>query len=212
MTRAPMRTKLTSRYCATAITLLCMVALGRPAAAQHSGDFGLTYTQERSKFAGNYCQCFTLRGATADFSTALFHGVGPVVSAQGLAVSNLQGSIDIHQITFMVGPRYTYNIGRIDPVLDNRRAGIFIEGKVGYTFATAGTVSSQRHAHRPRIRPDLPGRRRDQLEHLSPLRSAHHRSRLRAHATAQRRHQPAGRRTPRCRHQHTHRALAIPSH
>jgi len=37
-----------------------------------------------------------------------------------------------------VGPRYTYNLGHITPTRWGRRGGVFVEGKVGYTFATSG--------------------------------------------------------------------------
>jgi hypothetical protein len=131
-----LRQLLQLRRIVPALLLLCAAV---PAArAQHNGDFGLTYTQERAKFANAYCQCFPLRGATADISYAFYKGVGIAASAQGLAVSNLRGSIDIHQITFLAGPRYTWNLGRIDPVRDDRRLGIFVQGQIGYTFATQG--------------------------------------------------------------------------
>ena len=118
--------------------VLAAAAIAPAARAQHNGDFGMTYTQERAKFAGNYCECFTLRGATLDLGYAFFHGFGIAGSGQGVAATNLRGTIDIHQITFLVGPRYTFNLGRLDPVRDDRRGGIFIDAKVGYTFATAG--------------------------------------------------------------------------
>ena len=140
LSRAERIAALRGSLLALAATALLGAAVLAPlaASAQHSGDFALTYTQEKAKFSGNYCQCFTMRGATADFAYSFWHGIGVSTSGQGLAVSNLNGNIDIHQITFMVGPRYTYNVGRIDPVVDTRRGGIFIDGKVGYTFATAG--------------------------------------------------------------------------
>lgn len=118
--------------------LLLTFAGAMGARAQHNGDFGLTYTQERSKFSNSACGCFYMRGATADLSYGLWKGWGPAVSATGVAATNLRGSIDIHQIALLGGLRYTYNKGRIDPVADSRRYGLFVEGKIGYTFATSG--------------------------------------------------------------------------
>lgn len=39
---------------------------------------------------------------------------------------------------FFAGPRYTYNVGHISPTAWNRKGSIFVQGKVGYAFATAG--------------------------------------------------------------------------
>ena len=106
--------------------------------AQRAGDFALTYTQSRSKFSGAPEEYFYLRGATAELAYNVWKNVGIGGSASGVAATNLRGSIDIEQLAFLVGPRYTWNVGRIDPVVDTRRGGIFVEGKVGYTFAFSG--------------------------------------------------------------------------
>jgi hypothetical protein len=103
-----------------------------------SFDFGMTYTQERAKFAGEQCQCFPLRGATLDVAADIFHGLGVIASAQGVAVSNLNGSIDIHQITFLGGVRYVYNLGHNEALAWGRKGSVFIVGMGGYTFATSG--------------------------------------------------------------------------
>ena len=126
-----------ARWIALPLLLMAIFA-GSCAHAQHNGDFGLTYTQERTKYAGTPCGCFYLRGATADLSYAFYRGIGIAGSASGVAATNLKGSIDIQQIAFLFGPRYTFNLGRIDPVRDDRRLGVFVEGKVGYTFAISG--------------------------------------------------------------------------
>ena len=63
--------------------------------------------------------------------TAPFHGFGPVVSLNGLAVTNLRPQIDIHQASFLGGGRYTYSLGHITPTIWNRRGSIFAEGLVG---------------------------------------------------------------------------------
>lgn len=126
-----------------AVLVLLMAAVCAacvPAArAQRSGDFGLTYTQERSKFVGSSSSdFFYIRGASADISFDLVKGLGISATGTGLAGNDVKGSIDIQQITFLVGPRYTYNLGHITPTAWGRKGGIFAEGKVGYTFATAG--------------------------------------------------------------------------
>ena len=59
-------------------------------------------------------------------------------AASGTAGTNLRGAVDIHTVTFFVGPRYTYNIGHISPTAWNRKGSIFVQGKFGYAFATSG--------------------------------------------------------------------------
>lgn len=113
------------------------------ARAQTPMDLGMTFTQQRSKFVGSSASdFFYLRGATVDFAYSPFHGFGPVVSLNGLAVTNLRTQIDIHQASFLGGGRYTYSFGHISPTIWSRRASIFGEGLVGITDATDGFYPS----------------------------------------------------------------------
>jgi hypothetical protein len=134
----------TLRRLAAALLLLRPFAAFVPTArAQTPMDLGMTYTQQRSKFVGGSASdFFYLRGATVDFAYSPFHGIGPVVSLNGLAVTNLRTEIDIHQASFLGGGRYTYSFGHISPTLWSRRASIFAEGLVGVTHATDGYYPS----------------------------------------------------------------------
>jgi hypothetical protein len=142
-----------SRHTRTAASsLLCgaLVLLGfghaRSALAQTGDvfagrpmDFGMSYVQERSKFVGPYSyDYFMLRGAKIDYTVDLWRGIGVSATGAGLAATNLRGSIDIQHIQFLVGPRYTWNLGRNTDTLWGRRGGIFVEAKVGYTLAPSG--------------------------------------------------------------------------
>jgi len=99
----------------------------------------MTFTQQRSKFVGSSStDYFYLRGATIDYGTTLWHGIGPVVSLNGMAVTNLRQQIDIHQASFLGGVRYTYSHGHITPTIWNRKGSIFAEGLYGLTLATSG--------------------------------------------------------------------------
>lgn len=99
----------------------------------------MTFTQQRSKFVGSSStDYFYLRGATVDYSTALWHGIGPVVAFNGMAVTNLRQQIDIHQVSFLGGARYSYSKGHISPTIWNRRGSIFVESLYGITLATSG--------------------------------------------------------------------------
>jgi hypothetical protein len=131
----------------TAMRLLVCAALCVTAAhaqtptmpSQRPIDLGFTSVQERSKFVGySPSDDFTLRGATVDAGVGLWRGLGIAFAGNGLAATNLRNSIDIHQISLMAGPRYTYNFGHITPTAWNRHFGVFVDGKAGYTFATSG--------------------------------------------------------------------------
>jgi hypothetical protein len=129
--------------CYAVLAVALMLLPGAHARAQRSGDFSMTYTQERARFVGDQPnQYFYLRGATVGLGYNLWHGLGLAVNGTGLAGTNLRGTIDIHHVNLLVGPRYTLNFGHITPTAWNRKGSIFVEGKVGYTFATAGLYPS----------------------------------------------------------------------
>jgi hypothetical protein len=133
------------RLLAASMLLVTLFAIDAAASAQqiHSSDLGMTFTQQRSKFVGSAStDNFYLRGATVDYSQALFHGAGPVASFNGLAVTNLRQQIDIHQASFLGGGRYTYNVGHVSPTVWNRRGSVFAEALVGLTLATSGLYPS----------------------------------------------------------------------
>jgi hypothetical protein len=130
------------RSCAAAVlpALALLLAFAAPCAhAQKPIDLGFTYTQERTKFVGSSSSdYFRLRGASINAGVTLWHGLGVFGDATGLAATNQRYVIDIHQATFVLGPRYTYNWGHITPTAWNRKSGVFFEGGVGYTVATSG--------------------------------------------------------------------------
>lgn len=124
-------------------TLAGLINLRASAQQIHPSDLGMTYTQQRSKFVGSAStDFFYLRGATVDYSQAMFHGAGPVVSFNGLAATNLRKQIDIHQASFLGGGRYTYSLGHITPASWNRKGSVFGEALVGLTLATSGLYPS----------------------------------------------------------------------
>jgi len=124
-----------------AALLLLALALTATAHAQHPQDISLTFTQSRSNFVaatGSPTQYFYLRGAAADYNYTLWNGIGISAAAVGLTGENFDKHTDIHQISFLGGPRYTWNLGHILPYEWGRKGGIFGQGQVGYTFATSG--------------------------------------------------------------------------
>lgn len=119
--------------------VLFLLGTASSACSQRSTDFSLSYTQERAAFVGAAAdRYFYLRGATADVGYTFFRGIGLAVSGTGLAATNLRGSIDIHHVQALVGPRYTYNWGHITNTHTSRKGSAFVDGKIGYTLATAG--------------------------------------------------------------------------
>jgi hypothetical protein len=107
--------------------------------AQASGDFSMMFVQDATRFVGNQPDTyFYLRGASTEIAYAPFKGIGFVAGGTGNAGTNLRGVVDIHTVTFFAGPRYTYNIGHISPTAWNRKGSIYVQGKVGYAFATSG--------------------------------------------------------------------------
>jgi len=148
-TRAPRTTPRTlSRSLRLAATAAFAVALlpHPQASAQFAGrtaDFGMSYIQERTKFVGSSgSDYFYLRGAKIDYTVDLWKGLGASITGAGLSATNERGSIDVENIQFLVGPRYTYNLGHITDTAWNRHGGVFIEGKVGYTLAPSGLFPS----------------------------------------------------------------------
>jgi hypothetical protein len=118
---------------------LALLLLPSPARAQASGDFSMMYIQDAARFVGNQPNTyFYLRGASVEMAYAPWKGIGFVAGGTGNAGTNLRAAIDIHTITFFVGPRYTYNIGHISPTTWNRKGSVYVQGKFGYTFATSG--------------------------------------------------------------------------
>lgn len=140
------RRTLTSRHTRSlrrGLTLLAGIialAIATPHAhAQASGDFSMTFVNDAARFVGNQPDTFFyLRGASIEYAYAPWKSIGFVTGGTGVAGTNLRGTVDIHTVTFFVGPRYTYNIGHISPTAWNRKGAVFVQGKVGYTFATSG--------------------------------------------------------------------------
>jgi hypothetical protein len=119
--------------------IFALVLFAPRAHAQASGDFSMMYINDAARFVGNQPDTyFYLRGASAEIAYAPWKGLGFVAGGSGTAGTNLRGAVDIHTVTFFVGPRYTYNIGHISPTAWNRKGSIFVQGKFGYAFATSG--------------------------------------------------------------------------
>lgn len=119
--------------------LLVLIAASSVRAQEVPADLGISFIQERTKFVGSGTNpYFMLRGARVDFGYSLHKGLGIAVTGTGLATVNLRGALDVEEINFLAGPRYTWNWGHITPTATTRKGGAFVEGKVGYVIATSG--------------------------------------------------------------------------
>ena len=143
MHERPTRTSRHTRSLRSGLLLLAGIfalVLAPPRAqAQASGDFSMMYVQDATRFVGHQPNTyFSLRGASVEMAYAPWKGLGFVAAGSGTAGTNLRGIVDIHTVSFTVGPRYTYNLGHISPTAWNRKGSIFVQGKFGYAFATSG--------------------------------------------------------------------------
>ena len=133
------RTSRPTRSLLLLLAALFALVLAPRAHAQASGDFSMMYLNDATRFVGNQPNTyFYLRGASVEMAYAPWKGIGFVAGGAGTAGTNLRSVVDIHTVTFSVGPRYTYNIGHISPTAWNRKGSIFVQGKFGYAFATSG--------------------------------------------------------------------------
>ena len=133
------RTSRPTRSLLLLLAALFALVLVPRAHAQSSGDFSMMYVNDATRFVGNQPNTyFYLRGASVEMAYAPWKGIGFVAGGAGTAGTNLRGVVDIHTVTFSVGPRYTYNIGHISPTAWNRKGSICVQGKFGYAFATSG--------------------------------------------------------------------------
>jgi hypothetical protein len=99
--------------------LLGALTMGATAQAQQqpaqkpqlqSVDLAVTYSPARAKIAQTDCGCFWMQGGSADAAVTFFHGLGVAVDLSGQRASNITPGVDLSKISFMAGPRYTYNM------------------------------------------------------------------------------------------------------
>jgi hypothetical protein len=99
-------------------TLLAVVALAPFTRAQdeegrwRSADLAVTYSSERAQVATVGCPCFWLQGGSVNASTTLFRGLDLAVNVTGEHKSEFIPGQDLNKLSFMAGPRYTFNTTR----------------------------------------------------------------------------------------------------
>lgn len=74
-----------------------------------SSDLALTYTTEQAKAAPNGSS-FWMQGASLDGAFTFFHGFGLASNLTGDYAPNITPGVGVGNLTFGMGPRYTYNL------------------------------------------------------------------------------------------------------
>jgi outer membrane protein OmpA-like peptidoglycan-associated protein len=73
-----------------------------------STDLGITFATERSKVVPDDC-CFWFKGGGADVSFNFWKGWGIAATLTGDHAADVTPGVDVNKISFMAGPRYTWN-------------------------------------------------------------------------------------------------------
>jgi hypothetical protein len=128
----PLRESAIGRAISIPVFLLVLAVAPLRAAAQQSPDkvhFGspvvaLTYDLERAKIAGAGCGCFWLQGGSAEVAVPFYRGFGVAASFSGEHASNIQPGVDLSKLSYVAGPRYTF-----DTLRGRRATGVQIFGE-----------------------------------------------------------------------------------
>jgi hypothetical protein len=105
------------------ITLLAMVLFSiavvaqKPAAQPHtfgitSTDLAVTYTLERAKVQSSACSCFWIKGGSVDGSINFYRGFGIAGNLSAGHANNITPGVNLGKVSYMVGPRYTFDLTR----------------------------------------------------------------------------------------------------
>jgi hypothetical protein len=100
-------------------------------------EVGATFTAERSKLTDADCGCFWMQGGSAEADVYLIRGLSAAVDFTGTHAANIVPGVDLSQISFMGGPRYTYGLTRWTRRImgADRRTSIFGEALFGGVHA-----------------------------------------------------------------------------
>ncbi len=99
-----------------------------------SVDLGVTFAGERSKPDPSLC-CFWLKGGGLDVAATFWRGFGIAASVTGDHSADYLPSTDENRISWVVGPRYTFQAWkRHARAEDQRRLQLFGQGLVGVAY------------------------------------------------------------------------------
>jgi hypothetical protein len=110
-----------------------------------SADVAATFSFEHAQVALPSGNSFWLKGGSADGSATFWKGLGIAANFTGESASNIQNGVGLSKVTYMFGPRYTFNTSRYTK---QHGTHVFSEALFGGVhafnsiFPTAGTISS----------------------------------------------------------------------
>jgi hypothetical protein len=108
-----------------------------------SADLAVTYTTQRGQLEGVNGGSFWLQGGSANGGVTFWKGLGIAANLSGGHGSNLGPGVDLNQIEYTAGPRYTLPVwtGHAGPT-DQRRLQLFSQGLFGRVHAFDGVFPS----------------------------------------------------------------------
>jgi outer membrane protein OmpA-like peptidoglycan-associated protein len=105
-------------------------------------DLAVTYSPERTQLVPGEC-CFWLQGAGADAAVTFWKGFGIAAAVNGEHTSNYEPGWDVNKISYLAGPRYTFNAWTgSSGTPDRPRLQIFLQGLAGGVHAFDGVFPS----------------------------------------------------------------------
>jgi len=99
---------------ALSLAVVGVAQQAKPKEKPHIGaiDLAVTYTLERAKTTPSSCDCFWLNGGSADGSVTIYRSLGVAANFTGEHASNVAPGVNFGKLSYMAGPRYTYNTSR----------------------------------------------------------------------------------------------------
>jgi outer membrane immunogenic protein len=127
-----------------AALLLTVMAVSAQMAAQQTPEslhfaapvIAVTYDLERAKVANTSCGCFWLKGSSADLAVPFYRGLSIAGSFGGGHASSNQSGAGLSKISYLAGPRYTFNTSHLFRV--TRGPQIFGQALFGGTHGFNG--------------------------------------------------------------------------
>ncbi len=105
-------------------------------------DLGVTFAGERSKPDPRLC-CYWLKGGGLDAAATFWKGFGIAASVTGDRAADYLPSADINKISWLVGPRYTFQAWKGNARReDQRRLQIFGQGLFGVAYGFSSSFSN----------------------------------------------------------------------
>jgi hypothetical protein len=126
----------------TASTSVWALEASAPPRISPSVDVAVTYASERAQLAPGNCGCFWLQEGGADAGLTFWRDFGVAASLTRNHISNYAPGLNLDQVAYLAGPRYTYAWNRGDGPKKKLHVQIFGEGLFGRVHAFNGAFPS----------------------------------------------------------------------